>query len=505
MGTVESWNGGILEGWNDGNPFQYSNLPLFQAVLLGAVDPGCYCRDVINRDKPYLILMRVLLISANPLTAPYPVYPLGLDYVAKAVSGRHQVKILDINAVGDFEEIQRTIDEFAPEVVGFSLRNIDNTDTTDPRGFIGIYRDLVDAVRDRTSAPIVLGGSGFTIFPVEMMQALSADYGIIGEGERLARLLDALSEGADVSNLPGVVTAESEACMPEPWEHSYDRLVNGNNAHLQYYLAHGGMLNLQSKRGCPFHCIYCTYPHIEGRKMRRIPPEEVARTARALQDAGAKYLFVTDSAFNADYEHSRAVAQAFIRQGLSIPWGGFFAPTVPPPGYFKQMAESGLTHVEFGTEALCDRMLAAYRKPFRVAQVFQAHQDAIDAGLYVAHYFLLGGPGESRHTLSETLINVDKLAKTVLFFFCGIRIYPHTALYDHAVETGQISPTQNLLEPVFYQSEFISSQDILNQVKQHAGSRLNWIIGAGGDETAGIVSRLYARGHVGPLWEYLIQ
>jgi hypothetical protein len=34
---------------------------------------------------------------------------------------------------------------------------------------------------------------------------------------------------------------------------------------------------------------------------------------------------------------------------------------------------------------------------------------------------------------------------------------------------------------------------------------MNWVIGAGGDETADIVSRLYARGHTGPLWEYLIQ
>jgi radical SAM superfamily enzyme YgiQ (UPF0313 family) len=231
----------------------------------------------------------------------------------------------------------------------------------------------------------------------------------------------------------------------------------------------------------------------------------VARNALALQAVGARYLFITDSAFNADYEHSLAVARAFKRQGLSIPWGGFFAPTTPPPDYFKEMAAAGLTHVEFGTEALCDRMLVSYRKPFRVEHVFQTHQAAVDAGLYVAHYFLLGGPAEGEDTLSETLINVDKLAKTVLFFFCGIRIYPHTALYNHAVEAGQISPSQNLLEPVFYQSEFISSQEILRRVRQHARGRMNWVIGAGGDETAGIVSRLYARGLTGPLWEYLIQ
>jgi radical SAM superfamily enzyme YgiQ (UPF0313 family) len=449
--------------------------------------------------------MRVLLISANPLTAPYPVYPLGLDYVAGAISDKHRVKIVDVNDAGDVAGIGQVVDTFEPEVIGISLRNIDNTDTTDPRGFIGIYRELIDNLRRVSRAPIVLGGSGFTIFPVEMMQALSAEYGIIGEGERFAQFLDALANGDDETRVPGVITAATEACIPDPWPTAFDRMIDPNNSHIQYYLRQGGMLNLQTKRGCPYNCIYCTYPYIEGHRMRHIPPEEVARNALALQAVGARYLFITDSAFNADYEHSLAVARAFKRQGLSIPWGGFFAPTSPPSDYFKEMAAAGLTHVEFGTEALCDRMLVSYRKPFRVEHVFQAHQAAVDAGLYVAHYFLLGGPAEGEDTLSETLINVDKLAKTVLFFFCGIRIYPHTALYNHAVETGQISPSQNLLEPVFYQSEFISSQEILRRVKQHAQGRMNWVIGAGGDETAGIVSRLYARGLSGPLWEYLIQ
>ena len=40
--------------------------------------------------------MRVLLISPNTLVAPYPVYPLGLDYVAGSVAAHHEVKIVDL-------------------------------------------------------------------------------------------------------------------------------------------------------------------------------------------------------------------------------------------------------------------------------------------------------------------------------------------------------------------------------------------------------------------------
>ena len=102
------------------------------------------------------------------------------------------------------------------------------------------------------------------------------------------------------------------------------------------------------------------------------------------------------------------------------------------------MADAGLTHVEFGTDSLSNAVLASYRKPFRDQRVFQVHREAIDAGLYVAHYFLLGGVGENKRTLAETLDKADTLEKSALFFFCGMRIYPGTELYRIALKEGQI-------------------------------------------------------------------
>ena len=47
--------------------------------------------------------MRILLISPNTLTVPYPVYPLGLDYVAGSVASEHEVKIVDLNVLSRLE------------------------------------------------------------------------------------------------------------------------------------------------------------------------------------------------------------------------------------------------------------------------------------------------------------------------------------------------------------------------------------------------------------------
>jgi radical SAM superfamily enzyme YgiQ (UPF0313 family) len=449
--------------------------------------------------------MKVLLVSANTLREPYPVYPMGLDYVAGAIAQNHQVQIVDMNSLGGNDSLATVIKAFLPDVIGLSLRNIDNIDNTDPRGFIGQYRTIVDIIRKHSEARLILGGSGFTIFPAETIKALNADYGVIGEGERLALLLRAIEKQEDPEKIPGVITPAVAKSLPEPYEGKITRMINPNPANLQFYLQNGAMLNLQTKRGCPFKCIYCTYPHIEGHHLRLMDPEETAGAALKLQASGAKYFFITDSVFNADCAHSLAVARAFKKNGVSIPWCAFFAPLKQPEDYFRILAEAGLTHVEFGTDSLSNPVLASYRKPFRDQEVFKIHQAAIDAGLYVAHYFLLGGPGENPQTLQETLTRAGGLEKCALFFFCGTRIYPGTALYEIAVNEGQIEKGASILEPVFYRSPLIDSDEILRQVRQAAGERINWLIGGGGENTAKIITQLYQRGHCGPMWEYLIR
>jgi radical SAM superfamily enzyme YgiQ (UPF0313 family) len=450
--------------------------------------------------------MRIVLVSPNTLTIPYPVYPLGLDYVAGSVSSEHEVRIADLNALS-LADLDALLRGFSPDIIGLSCRNIDNTEAGESRYFINEYSQLVSHLRLVSPATIVCGGSGFTIMPEQILSALGADYGIIGEGERFGLLVEAIRDGRDPCRIPGVISATADAGTrsPGPWNGRIVRDFHGDAAHNRYYLDKGGMLNLQSKRGCCFQCIYCPYPHIEGRKHRLVAPDEVARTALELQAAGAGYVFITDSAFNSDIDHSLAVAKSFKAAGVTIPWGGFFAPIRLPADYFTVMADAGLTHVEFGTESLSDRVLKSYRKPFGVQEVLTAHRQAVDAGLHVAHYLLMGGPGESADTIGESLNNIDYLNKTVLFFFIGVRIYPKTALYDIALAEGKITSLTNLLEPIFYEADEIDRQTIEALVTARVGKRINCVVGSGGTGGAATVGKMHARGYTGPLWEYLIR
>jgi radical SAM superfamily enzyme YgiQ (UPF0313 family) len=448
--------------------------------------------------------MNILLISPNTLTVPYPVYPIGLDYVAGAIPVEHEVRIADMHTAG-WDDLAAVIKEFSPALIGISCRNIDNIEAGEPLFLLSGYQHLVAWLRERTKAVIVCGGSGFTIMPEQIFRLLDVDYGIIGEGERFALLVDALHNNRNPAGIPGVLTAGGDATIPPPWLGNQLRRFHRDAGHNRFYLKNGGMLNLQTKRGCSFSCIYCPYPHIEGKAHRLAAPDEVARTALELQEAGAKYLFITDSAFNSDIRQSLAVARAFKATGLSIPWGAFFAPIKLPPGYFAVMADAGCRHVEFGTESLSEAMLRSYRKPFQAGDVHVAHRQARAAGLHVAHYFLLGGPGESAATAAECLDGIEQLDRAVFFFFIGIRIYPGTTLYDMALAEGKIDRRTDLLQPLFYESDNIGRESLEAYVRQRAAGRENWVIGSGGTRTAAVLRSMHQCGHTGPLWEYLVR
>ncbi len=447
--------------------------------------------------------MNILLVSPNTLTVPYPVYPIGLDYVAGSVAARHRVRIADMNVM-DRQGLARLLAAFRPEIIGISCRNIDNTDAGDPLFFISSYRELIGWLRRQCPAVIVCGGAGFTIMPERIFAALEPDYAVVGEGERFGLLVEALDRGDDPESVPGVMCRAEPREPPPPWSGGQARLFRPEADHLGLYTGQGGMLNLQTKRGCRFSCIYCPYPRIEGKRHRCFDPDEVAATALALQAAGARYLFVTDSAFNGDLDHSLRVARAFRKAGLAIPWGGFFAPVRMPPEYFAILAECGLRHVEFGTETLSPAMLETLRKPFRVEDVLAAHGQARAAGIHTAHYFLLGGPGESADTVRESLDTIERLDRGVFFFFIGIRIYPHTSLHGLAMREGKIDRKTDLLQPVFYQADAIDRQAMEEMVVERAGGRRNWVVGSGGEQGAAMVQMLHRRGLSGPLWEHLL-
>ncbi len=126
--------------------------------------------------------MKILLISANRAQTPHPVYPLALDFLRGVLEPPHQVLIQDMNSQTPWEGLASLLEGERPGLVGVSIRNIDNVDTLALRHFLPEVEEICRFVRQKSAAPLVLGGAGYSLFPRQLLDLLEADYGVVGEG-----------------------------------------------------------------------------------------------------------------------------------------------------------------------------------------------------------------------------------------------------------------------------------------------------------------------------------
>lgn len=440
--------------------------------------------------------LNCLLISTNQVMTPYPVYPLGVAHLAGALEAAgHHVFYYDVLAHGGVVVLRDQLLNSPPDLVGLSIRNLDTVDSTAPDSFIGYASEVMSVVRECSTAPVVLGGPAFSIVPEEMMALLQADFGIVGEGEILLPwLADCLEQGR-----PPAETILRSNPSAEPWAPVlYDKNT------VDYYLGWGGMLNVQTKRGCPYRCAYCSYPSLEGCRYRFKPPEAVAETViKATRDFGAKYVFFTDSVFNDAQGHYLQVAEALVRAGNKTPWCAFFRPEGLKKEALELLKSSGLSAMELGTDAASDTTLAGLNKGFDFAEVIRANDLAGDLGIPCAHFIIFGGPGENSATLSQGIDNIARLKRSVVFAFTGIRVLPGTAMEARAVADGVMTIDQSLLAPFFYFSPDVTAEEIDIVLRREWTGRFDRIYPASVMEER--IRHLHRRGHEGPMWDFLVR
>ncbi len=401
---------------------------------------------------------RLLLVSANRLSDPYPVYPIGVSYL-QTYLGRYlpelQIDLFDINldTVASLADILR---RDKPDYIGVSLRNIDGANSLDRTSFIPGYKEIIDTIRANSDGVVIIGGAGFSIFPSELLSILKPDYGIIGEGEEsLRELLSKLIASEDVSSIEGLVWFKDENIVVNPHKKYLKSLELSFNENLSdFYWEKSGMLNIQTKRGCCYNCIYCSYPLIDGRQVRTLDTDLIVGTLERLyKEKGIDYVFFTDSVFNIHNSYNIELAEKLIKSGIKVNWGAYFSPHNLTDDLLELFKRSGLKHIEFGTESLCTSQMHRYGKNFSFEDVILNSERCLKHNIYYAHFLILGGIGETKETLRETMVNAGKIRFSVFFPYIGMRIYPGTPLHKIAVNEGLISADNSLLEPTYYLAE----------------------------------------------------
>ncbi|MFQ5887590.1 MAG: B12-binding domain-containing radical SAM protein [Candidatus Hydrothermarchaeales archaeon] len=435
--------------------------------------------------------MESILYVWLPSEKIYPGGPVYLaDYVHKQAPEVEQ-NIIDLSLVEKKRRmgyLHEKVEEFDPSVVAFSWKNIQifspkqedrslemafkfyyskNPLDKIQAGIHGIKSVLmyttriqeliryINSVKDRK---VVVGGAAFGLFADRLIHKLNEGIlGVIGEGEGVMlkvasgrwgkELLDervVFRHGKDIFLGDQKEYVDIGSLAPVDFEY-IEKIFPDFKEYLDCYIG------VQTKRGCPFRCIFCSYPFIEGKRLRYRSPETVVSEIEALKENyGVRKIWFTDSQFISaprTIAHCNAVLEGIIQKGLDIQWGGYVRIDQIDERLAKNLVDSGIIHFELSITSGSQKLVDFMKMGYKLEKVVEACRLIKRAG-YDGHEVILNYsfnvPNETEETLLESVETYKKIRDIFGFdnvlpyiFFLGIQ--PHTELERYAIETGHIS------------------------------------------------------------------
>jgi radical SAM superfamily enzyme YgiQ (UPF0313 family) len=382
--------------------------------------------------------MKVLLINANRYQSP-PVPPLGLEHIAAALTrAGHEVAVLDLCFCdAPLEEVDRTIQEFAPDIAGISVRNVDSVLYHTNEFFLDEIKEIIVHIRKKYELKVVIGGTGISADPEAVLEYLGADYAIAGPGEET------------MNHLLRQIVAGQEPERIQYRKYRYNLSCPRDTVGIDYpkYYERGGMAGFETHKGCGSSCVYCLEANTNV-SFKAI--EDVIAEIRMFADAGHRRLHLCDAEFNEDPDYCLDFCEALRREGLDIDWAVYMKPANFRKRLFKLMKDCGVSLITLTVDSWkkCPLYYSDIEKI-----IFAAHS----SGLKVAVDFLAGFPYETEDTLLFFLDLFRRLQPDSVGINTYIRLYRSLQITKIIFQdkflrknlTGQVED-DTLIKPVFY-------------------------------------------------------
>ncbi len=303
---------------------------------------------------------------------------------------------------------------------------------------------------------VVVGGPAFSIFPEQLIKRMEEGVlGVVGEGEdAMLKIAKGARDGEllkdeKVAFRKGrkVFKGEKDAYVDFEHRGSVDyEYIQGIFPQFKEYL--GEYIGIQTKRGCPYRCIFCAYPYLEGRHVRCRPAEAVVEEVRQLHDNfDAKKIWFVDSNFISSKKtipHSTDILRGIRKDGLDVEWGGYIRINYVNRELAEAMMDSGIAHLELSPTSGSQPILENLRMGFDLQEFLSSCETIKSAGYdgqEIIVNYSLNAPGETRETLLESINTYKRMCDifgeenvTPYIFFLGIQ--SHTELEEYAFAKG---------------------------------------------------------------------
>lgn len=362
----------------------------------------------MNKKKRLLLINPVGKKSGFLLSRFSTFPPLGLAYVAAVTPSHWEVEILDEN----FDL--------------FTFKDADLVGITAFTTNVSRAYEIAKVYRER-GVKVVMGGIHVSMLPDEALQYV--DSVVIGEVEGIwSTVLGDHERGALLPKYSGPqIDLKRQNVLPR-----HD-LLN------QDYLWH----SVQTSRGCPFNCNFCSVSTYLGKEFRQRSPHEVLSE---LESIPGKYItFVDDNLIGystEDCERAKELFSGMIERNLRKKWWMQTSiNAISDESAIKLAAKAGCMYAFIGFETIRSDTLKDMKKGINIKIGIDNYKKVVETfhrnGIGVLGAFIIGNDHESPEyykELARFLIksNIDIIQITLL------TPLPGTALMEQLKQEGRL-------------------------------------------------------------------
>ena len=315
--------------------------------------------------------------------------------------------------------------------------------------FMGVenVQEIANLIREQNpSATIVLGGPlSWSMSPLRLLELITnIDFIVLREGEQtFLELVHELRNGGDISSVKGLVFRKGEAGIETPSR----PLLDGNELTRPAWELMEmpspkrlPILPVETSRGCPYNCAYCSEVHYWGKPVRYRTGDSVVKELRHnVERFGIKIFRFTDSCFSAPPTRSAeicdAIYQGCIKDGCEVKWSSYARVENLNSSLLEKMKRSGCVALDIGVESGASSILHRMGRNYSPETAIEVSRAARDLGIITNFNVVVGFPGETKDTVQSTAEMINKAAPDTFSCFL-LFLAPNTLAYANPKKYG---------------------------------------------------------------------
>lgn len=297
------------------------------------------------------------------------------------------------------------------------------------------------------SAPIVLGGPlSWLVSPFQLLELIpEIDYVVVKEGEvTFLQLIRAIRANQDLANIEGIIYRDKNdtiqltkpqksidfETLPYPaWE------LMGIPSPKKL-----PVLFIETSRGCPYHCTYCSEVTYWGKPVRYRSSQRVTDEIRySAENFGITTFRFVDSCFSSPTDRCSKICDAItercISDGIPVKWSSYARIEDLSSQLMYKMRQSGCVALDVGLESGSQEVLRGMNKNYNPEIAVTVANTARELGIVINFNILIGFPGETTETIKNSMDLIERAAPDTFSCFLFL-LRPNSTIYDHKQDFG---------------------------------------------------------------------